>query len=307
MNEKKLHRLSLLAALTASVIFGMSFMASKTALTVASPEVMLAFRFTLTSAVMSLIIGGNALIGRIRGKKLFSFSLRGKPVWRLVLLGIVQPVLYFVFESYGILYTSSAVAGTIIAVVPVACIFADVVIMHEKVRTRQVLCALACIGGVLLIDLGGEVKVSALGLLFLLLTVAADAAYYTLSHKAGDYFSPFEVTYIMFLVGAAVFVPTALIRSAGHMAAAFLPAVGSGAFWLAVTFLGVVSSVIAYSLLNFTNAHISVSEASLFSNVTTVVSVLAGVIFLKEPFGIWQFFGVAVILICVYAANVSRK
>lgn len=307
MNEKKLHRLSLLAALTASVIFGMSFMASKTALTVASPEVMLAFRFTLTSAVMSLIIGGNALIGRIRGKKLFSFSLRGKPVWRLVLLGIVQPVLYFVFESYGILYTSSAVAGTIIAVVPVACIFADVVIMHEKVRTRQVLCALACIGGVLLIDLGGEVKVSALGLLFLLLTVAADAAYYTLSHKAGDYFSPFEVTYIMFLVGAAVFVPTALIQSAGHMAAAFLPAVGSGAFWLAVTFLGVVSSVIAYSLLNFTNAHISVSEASLFSNVTTVVSVLAGVIFLKEPFGIWQFFGVAVILICVYAANVSRK
>ena len=49
------------------------------------------------------------------------------------------------------------------------------------------------------------------------------------------------------------------------------------------------------------------SETSLFSNVTTVVSVLAGVVLLKEPFSIWQMLGMAVILICVFAANVSGK
>ena len=49
------------------------------------------------------------------------------------------------------------------------------------------------------------------------------------------------------------------------------------------------------------------SEASLFSNVTTVVSVLAGVVLLKEPFGLWQIVGVAVILVCVYAANATGK
>lgn len=305
--KNKTHTWALLAALAASTIFGFSFMFSKVALEVAAPTVLLAFRFSASFAVMTLLIGVNALVGKVRGKPLFAFSLRGKPVGELVLLGIVQPTLYFIFESYGILYTSSAVAGTIIAVVPVMCILVDVLILRERVRLRQVLCALFCVVGVLLVDLGGEVKVSFLGLLFLLLTVACDVAYYALSHKAGAHFRPLEITYVMFTVGMAVFVTVSLVQNAKDLAGAFLPAVHSGTFWAAVIFLGVISSVVAYSLLNFTNAHVSVSEASIFSNVTTVVSVLAGVILLREPFGVWQMLGVAVIVLCVYLANRPAK
>ena len=111
----------------------------------------------------------------------------------------------------------------------------------------------------------------------------------------------------MFTVGMAVFVPVSLVQNAKDLAGVFLPAVHSGTFWVAVIFLGVISSVVAYSLLNFTNAHVSVSEASIFSNVTTVVSVLAGVILLREPFGVWQMLGVAVIVLCVYLANRPAK
>ena len=153
MNEKKLHILSLLAALMSAVIFGMSFMFSKLALAVARPTVLLAFRFTVAVAAMTLVILLNALVGRVRGRKLFAFSLRGKPVYKLLLLGMVQPVAYFIFENYGILYTSSAVAGTIIAVVPVCCILMDVLVLHEKVTRRQVLCALGAVGGVGRLDI----------------------------------------------------------------------------------------------------------------------------------------------------------
>lgn len=305
--KNKTHTLALLAALVASTIFGFSFMFSRMALDVAAPTVLLAFRFTVSFVTMTLLIGVNALVNKLRGKPIFAFSLRGKPIGTLVLLGIAQPTLYFIFESYGILYTSSAVAGTIIAVVPVMCILVDVLILRERVRLRQALCALFCVGGVLLVDLGGEVKVSLLGMLFLVLTVACDVAYYALSHKAGAHFRPLEVTYVMFTVGMVVFVPAALIQGAGDMAGTFLPALHSGAFWAAVAFLGVLSSMGAYSLLNYTNAHVSVSEASIFSNVTTVVSVLAGVILLNEPFGLWQILGVAIILVCVYLANRNGK
>ena len=41
-----------------------------------------------------------------------------------------------------------------------------------------------------------------------------------------------------------------------------------GGFWVAVLYLGLLSSVLAYGLLNFANSHLSVSETSLFSNVT---------------------------------------
>ena len=144
-------------------------------------------------------------------------------------------------------------------------------------------------------------------LALLLLTVACDATYYTLSHRAAQRFTALEVTYVMFTVGMVVFVPAALIKGAGHMAETFLPAIQSGRFWLAVVFLGVVSSVGAYFLLNSANAHLSVSEASLFSNITTVVSVLAGVLLLREPFGIWQILGVVLILVLLIISLIQFR
>ena len=306
MTQKKTHALSLLAAVTAAVIFGMSFMFSKLALEVAKPTVLLAFRFLIAFTAMSLVILVNAAVGRLRGRPLFAFSLRGKPVYQL-LLGIVQPVAYFFFENYGILYTSSAVAGTIISAVPVCCILMDVLVLHERVTARQVVCALGAIGGVALISAGGAVMVSALGMLFLLLTMLSDTLYYGISHSAAKVFTPFEMTYVMFAVGMAVFIPVALIQAGGLRTPLITAPLHDGGFWVAVLYLGLLSSVMAYGLLNFANSHLSVSETSLFSNVTTVVSVLAGVVLLKEPFSVWQMLGVAVILICVFAANVSGK
>ena len=305
MTQKKTHTLSLLAALTSAVIFGMSFMFSKLALEVAAPTVLLAFRFTVAVAAMSLVILVNALVGKLRGRPLFAFSLRGKPVYKLVLLGIVQPVAYFIFENYGILYTSSAVAGTIIAAVPVCCILMDVLVLHERVTLKQVLCALGAIGGVALISVGGAMMVSALGMLFLVLTMLSDTLYYGISHNAAKCFTPFEMTYVMFIVGMVVFIPVGLVYAGGLHSPLITGPMHDGGFWVAVLYLGLLSSVLAYGLLNFANSHLSVSETSLFSNVTTVVSVLAGVVLLKEPFSVWQMLGVAVILVCVFVANVS--
>ena len=305
MTQKKTHTLSLLAALTSAVIFGMSFMFSKLALEVAAPTVLLAFRFTVAVAAMSLVILVNALVGKLRGRPLFAFSLWGKPVYKLVLLGIVQPVAYFIFENYGILYTSSAVAGTIIAAVPVCCILMDVLVLHERVTLKQVLCALGAIGGVALISVGGAMMVSALGMLFLVLTMLSDTLYYGISHNAAKRFTPFEMTYVMFIVGMVVFIPVGLIYAGGLHSPLITGPMHDGGFWVAVLYLGLLSSVLAYGLLNFANSHLSVSETSLFSNVTTVVSVLAGVVLLKEPFSVWQMLGVAVILVCVFVANVS--
>ena len=307
MDQKKLHILSLLAALTAATIFGMSFMFSKMALVTAAPTVLLAFRFTVAVAAMSLVIALNALVGKARGKPLFAFSLKGKPVGKLLLLGIVQPVAYFIFENYGILYTSAAVAGTIIAAVPVCCILMDVLVLHEKVTLKQVLCAVCAIGGVALISAGGAVMVSALGMLFLLLTMLSDTLYYGISHSAAKLFTPFEMTYVMFVVGMVVFIPVALLHAGGLTSPMILEPLQDGQFWLAVLYLGLLSSVMAYGLLNFANSHLSVSETSLFSNVTTVVSVLAGVVLLKESFSVWQMLGVVIILVCVFVANVSGK
>lgn len=307
MSNSRKHALAVITACIAFVIFGFSFMFSSIALSITSTMVLLCFRFTVAVITLTVVVAVNSLVGRIRGKAWFSFSLRGKPMGGLLLLGIVQPVLYLVFENSSIRYTSSAVTGTVLAVVPVICILADVFISRESVSKLQVVCAVACVAGVALVETGGETRISFLGFFCLLMTLVCDVGYYILSRRASRQFSPLEVTYVMFLMGMIVFVPAALIQGRGQMAELFLPAIQSAPFWGSVVFLGAVSSVGAYGLLNYANATLTNSEASLIGNIATVVSVLAGVLLLRDPFSPLQAIGVVVILIFVTLANLPKR
>ena len=307
MSNSRKHTLAVITACIAFVIFGFSFMFSSIALSITSTMVLLCFRFTVAVITLTVVVAVNSLVGRIRGKAWFSFSLRGKPMGGLLLLGIVQPVLYLVFENSSIRYTSSAVTGTVLAVVPVICILADVFISRESVSKLQVVCAVACVAGVALVETGGETRISFLGFFCLLMTLVCDVGYYILSRRASRQFSPLEVTYVMFLMGMIVFVPAALIQGRGQMAELFLPAIQSAPFWGSVVFLGAVSSVGAYGLLNYANATLTNSEASLIGNIATVVSVLAGVLLLRDPFSPLQAIGVVVILIFVTLANLPNR
>ena len=307
MSNSRKHTLAVITACIAFVIFGFSFMFSSIALSITSTMVLLCFRFTVAVITLTVVVAVNSLVGRIRGKAWFSFSLRGKPMGGLLLLGIVQPVLYLVFENSSIRYTSSAVTGTVLAVVPVICILADVFISRESVSKLQVVCAVASVAGVALVETGGETRISFLGFFCLLMTLVCDVGYYILSRRASRQFSPLEVTYVMFLMGMIVFVPAALIQGRGQMAELFLPAIQSAPFWGSVVFLGAVSSVGAYGLLNYANATLTNSEASLIGNIATVVSVLAGVLLLRDPFSPLQALGVVVILIFVTLANLPKR
>ena len=307
MSNSRKHTLAVITACIAFVIFGFSFMFSSIALSITSTMVLLCFRFTVAVITLTVVVAVNSLVGRIRGKAWFSFSLRGKPMGGLLLLGIVQPVLYLVFENSSIRYTSSAVTGTVLAVVPVICILADVFISRESVSKLQVVCAVACVAGVALVETGGETRISFLGFFCLLMTLVCDVGYYILSRRASRQFSPLEVTYVMFLMGMIVFVPAALIQGRGQMAELFLPAIQSAPFWGSVVFLGAVSSVGAYGLLNYANATLTNTEASLIGNIATVVSVLAGVLLLRDPFSPLQAIGVVVILIFVTLANLPKR
>ena len=307
MSNSRKHTLAVITACIAFVIFGFSFMFSSIALSITSTMVLLCFRFTVAVITLTVVVAVNSLVGRIRGKAWFSFSLRGKPMGGLLLLGIVQPGLYLVFENSSIRYTSSAVTGTVLAVVPVICILADVFISRESVSKLQVVCAVACVAGVALVETGGKTRISFLGFFCLLMTLVCDVGYYILSRRASRQFSPLEVTYVMFLMGMIVFVPAALIQGRGQMAELFLPAIQSAPFWGSVVFLGAVSSVGAYGLLNYANATLTNSEASLIGNIATVVSVLAGVLLLGDPFSPLQAIGVVVILIFVTLANLPKR
>ena len=295
---------ALLAVMIGNSIFGFSFLFSKVALEVTIPSVMLAVRFTTAFLVLNLIAFFGTRIRKKDGTPLIEFSLKGKPLKNIILLAIFQPVIYFCAESYGIAWTSSAFAGTIIAVIPLAGIIFDVLIMHVKVTRRQILCSVASVIGVGITTLGAkDTKASVIGLLLLLIAVASGALFYVFSKKAGEDYNPLERTYVMFGIGSVVYISLALVQCAGRYDTMILPALTSLEFWGCILYLAVISSVVAFMILNFGSSYVSVSEASIFANLTTVISIGAGIFIVGESFTPWQLIGAAVIIGSLWICN----
>lgn len=298
---------ALLAVMMGNVIFGFSFLFSKLALQITIPSVLIAIRFT----VAFLVLNGIVLVGSVikrNGKSLVSFSLKGKPLGNLILLVICQPIIYFIAENYGIVYTSSSFAGIIISIIPIAGILFDVVLLHSKAEKRHILCAVFSVLGVFLTAADAkDMNSSAKGLILLLIAVTASALFYVFSKKSSTHYSPLERTYVMFGVGSVVYLTIAMIQCRGHYQQYIWDAVMQPVFWGSILYLSVVSSVVAFLLLNFGNNYISVSQASLFANLSTVISIVAGVVVLGESVTLVQLVGAAIILISVYFAGTSSK
>ncbi len=290
---------ALIAVILGNSIFGFSFLFSKIALNITVPSVMLAVRFTAAFLVLNLIV--------LLGKKTVSFSLKGKPLKYVILLALFQPIIYFVAESYGITFTSSAFAGTIIAVIPLMGIVFDVLIMRQKVTIKQVLCSVGTVVGVLITTIGARgMKSSVIGVLLLLVAVVAGALFYVFSKKAGESYSPLERTYVMFGLGSVTYITYALVECRGKYGELIIPALTNSMFWICILYLAVVSSVMAFLLLNYGSSYVTVSEASIFANFTTVISIVAGVVFVNEKFTWPQIVGALVIVGSVYVVNMSK-
>lgn len=286
-------------ALVANIIFGFSFLFSKVALAVAHPLIILAVRFTVAFLVLNVLWAF----------KIIKINIKGKPKARLLLMAVMQPLLYFVFELYGINKTSSALSGVIISLVPVAVLLLSAVFLKEKPDIIQIIFTVVSIGGVAAISLisGNFTGDTAIGIVYLAFAVVCAAGFNILSRKTSEIYTAVERTYIMFLVGAIGFNVIALTVLGGSWFNELTAAVIIPEFWGAVCYLAIASSVLAFLCYNTATSKISAIKAASFSNLITVVSVFAGVVILKEELNMLQIIICGIIIIGVFAVNASKE
>lgn len=295
MNRRK-ENLHMLMAFTGNAIFGFSFLFSKLAMDVAEPFVLLAVRFFTAFAVLNVL----------RLLHLMPCNLKGKKLMPLILLGIYQPVIYFICESYGIRETSSSFAGIIIALVPIAGVILGTLILREKPSMAQILFSVLSVAGVIVMTaVDGMGTFRWRGFLFLLGAVFSGAMFSVQSRSIADQFTAFERTYVMFGIGTAVFVLLAAVQNGTNWSAWTVP-LTNGGFWVSILYLACVSSVGAFLLLNKALDVLDVTRSLVFANVTTVISVLAGVLILHEHFSLIQAVGIVMVIVGVYGVN-ARK
>ena len=183
-------KLGTLAAIIGNSIFGFSFMFSRIALGVTSPFVMLTYRFILAFVLLNAVALWSVKMRKPAPERpgevdWMRFDLRGRPVLPLLLMGIVQPVGYFLCESYGISLSNSTFAGVIIATGPLAALVAGIFTLHEIPKKSQTVFSLISIIGVILMTLQqraeGEVKIA--GIILLIGAVTCGTSFAIISRK----------------------------------------------------------------------------------------------------------------------------
>lgn len=291
--KNRQERLYMLMAFVGNAIFGFSFLFSKLAMTVAEPFILLAARFTVAFALMTVL----QLTGLVK------CDLKGKDLKPLLILGLLQPVIYFICESYGIKFSSSSFAGTLIALIPIAGVALGAVMLGEKPTTAQLLFSLLSVAGVIVMTVMDDFgSFQWKGFLFLLGAVFSGAMFSVHSRSIAQAYTSFERTYVMFAVGTVAFVGMAILR-VGTRWELWVTPLTSGTFWVSILYLSCVSSIGAFLLLNKALDVLDVTRSLVFANVTTVISVLAGVFFLKEHFSPIQALGIVMVIVGVYGVN----
>lgn len=289
--------LPFVAATSMAVIFGLTYLFSKIALSVAAPLELLSFRFLAAFIIMTaLIISGLAKV-----------DFKNKPVKLIIFLGLCNPILSNVFDANGLTQCSSSQAGVILALVPIAVTILAVYILKEIPSGKQVVSIAVSILGVVLIILMGKSDAgtsSLFGITLILLECLVVAVYNVLSRKLRTDFTPFELTYFSIAFSALVFNSISVfshIRQK-NLSAYFEPLYNKD-FLIPILYLGIFASIIAFFLLNYALSKIEASKISVFSNVSTIVSIIAGVLILNENFQYYHIIGSVLILAGVWGTN----
>ena len=304
-------RLATLGALTGNSIFGFSFMFSRMALGVTTPFVMLMYRFILAAALLGVLAFVCAKKGDRRDENgeihWLRFSLRGRKIAPLLALGIVQPVAYFLCESYGISMTNATFSGVIIALVPIVALAAGALVLHEIPSRAQVGWSVFSIGGVVIMTLqqSAEGTIRPLGVLMLLGAVLSGVTFNILSRRMSSQFSALERTVVMMAVAAATFTAFAVVECRGDLAQLLAP-MASSTFLTAIVYLSVLSSIMAFLFINFASNTLPVAKTTAFCNLTTAISMFAGVVFLHEPFGMMSLLASVMIILGVWKVQMTK-
>ncbi|QEK12775.1 DMT family transporter [Crassaminicella thermophila] len=294
MKDKKI--LPILAGVTTSIIFGFSFLFTKEALDYINPFDLLSLRFGTAALVLI----------SLRSMGIIKTDYKGKNIKALFVLALFQPVLYFIFEIMGVSRTTTSEAGIMMALIPIVVTCLASVFLKEIPSKPQVASVFISLFGVCFVVLMKDMSTSGsiLGIFFLIGAVFCAAILNILSRKLSISFKPAEITLFMMCIGALFFNGISILNHGikGDMLN-YIIKLKEIKVVIAVLYLGVLSSVVAFFLTNYNLSKLEASRAAVFANLTTVISVFAGVFIRKESFTIYQFLGTCMILLGVWGTN----
>ena len=283
-------------AFCAAVIWGASFVATKAAVGEISPVTLIFLRFGIGVVVLAFAVW-----------RLRVFKMVSRRDWLLLmLLGAIGIPIHQGLQANGLVVTAATSVAWLVALTPVFTALLAWLFLSESFGTMKTLGLIIAFLGAIIVISKGSFSADLLRLPsttgdFLALASAINWAIFTVISKPllKRLHPTLMIAYVMAI--GWIFVLPFLVSAQGWNELSRLTIGG----WLAVAFLGVFCSGIAYIFWFDALAHIDASQVSAFIYLEPFVTVAVASVLLSEPFTLITFAGGLTILLGVYLVNRS--
>ncbi|WP_245948333.1 DMT family transporter [Paenibacillus sambharensis] len=238
-------------------------------------------------------------------------ALGRKDLLAIMPMALFYPFLFFSFQTFGLVYTTSSEAGIIHATVPIFTMLLAASFLKEKSTWLQKLFTLLTVTGIVSIFVlkGVQFEAASLsGILLILLSALSSAAYSVLARRLTQRLPLLQLTFYMSLTGCIAFNLMAVARhAAGGTIHQYVEPFTHPAYLGALLYLGVMSSLVSSLLSHYALSIMTASRMSVFNNLSTIITIIAGAVILGEELRAYHYTGAALVITGVIGASLSRE
>ena len=257
-----------IAGVIAMIIWGLSFIWSSQTYKSLNPTATIFLRLVIATVFFSAILFSFRLNEKIRREHLKLFAVAA----------LFEPFLYFIFEGYGLIYTSPIISSAIIAMIPLVTPIAAAIFLKERLSAMNIVGLIVSFTGVIVMLLNKDMEFSAspLGIMFLFLTVLVAVGYSIALIKLTHLYKPMTVTWMQNIIGMIYFIPLVFIMEK------FMPSDFGNvrAYIVPLVCLGIFCSAIAYALWAYAYSKLGASKANVYTNLIPVFTAIFSYIIL---------------------------
>ena len=191
-----------------------------------------------------------------------------------------------------------------IALIPIFVTLLSALILKEKPKLIQIFFILLSVSGVLFIQLSKSssgLTFEWLGVTLLLGAVLSAALFNIASRSASKTSKPYEVTYFMMLSGAITFNTIYIIQLISERSlSSYITNLYHIELLIPILYLGIIASIGGFFLVNFALSKVPAHVSSIYSNLSTIVALIAGAVLLSERLYYYHYIGGLMIIVGVY-------
>lgn len=290
-----------LAIIINAVIIGLSFFFVKTGLESVNSIGLLAHRFTGTAICITLYIV-------FTGKKI---NLTFSDWKRIIPYSLAFPIMFFLMQTIGLTMVLSSEAGIIYAIGPILTFIIAKIFLKESNTTIQTLFMILSVFGIVFINVmkGNSLGYgSVLGCLFIIISAFSVAFYNVFIKKISKDYSFIQISYVVIISGFIIFNIAYLVQSiVSESISNYFNAFMNIRFIISILFLSIFSSFVTILLATYALSKLKATTVSLSQNLSTVISILAGVILLNEKLYYYSYIGIVCVLVGTLGFNLTKK